>query len=289
VRSGDPAALTAVGRLQKDPDSDLAGAASRAVARLASSLPPLRFELLGHFVVRRGAWRAKEGDWSRPVDARLVRFLLVQPGMMGPEDVILEALWPGLSASSAHRSLSVAASRARKVLDPPGAGRTVLEHADQTYRLVLGERDVVDAEDFRAAAEKGLAEAGEQRRALLQRARSLWQGEPLPQDRYEDWATAYRERLIDRHVAVLTGLVELDERAGDHPAAIDAARELVGLDPLNEGAHRALITEYARTGRRGHALRQYLECRRALVAELGVEPAEETSRLQARVLAGEAV
>jgi DNA-binding SARP family transcriptional activator len=88
---------------------------------------------------------------------------------------------------------------------------------------------------------------------------------------------------------LLTALVEPHEHGADHAAAVDAARELVMLDPLNEGAHRALITAYARTGRRGHALRQYLECRRVLVEELGVEPAEDTSRLQARVLAGDPV
>jgi hypothetical protein len=36
-------------------------------------------------------------------------------------------------------------------------------------------------------------------------------------------------------------------------------------------------------------LRQYLECRRALVVELGVEPSAETSAIQARILAGEPV
>ena len=46
---------------------------------------------------------------------------------------------------------------------------------------------------------------------------------------------------------------------------------------------------YARSGRTSHALRQYLECRRALVEGLGIEPSEATSRLQARVLAGERV
>ena len=49
------------------------------------------------------------------------------------------------------------------------------------------------------------------------------------------------------------------------------------------------MVAYARTGRTSHALRQYLECRRALVVELGVEPSAETSRLQARILAGEPV
>lgn len=46
---------------------------------------------------------------------------------------------------------------------------------------------------------------------------------------------------------------------------------------------------YGRSGRTSHALRQYLECRHALVVELGVEPAAETTQLQARILAGETV
>ena len=50
-----------------------------------------------------------------------------------------------------------------------------------------------------------------------------------------------------------------------------------------------MIGRFDRAGRTGHALRQYLECRRALVDGLGIEPAEATSRLQARVLAGESV
>src|SRR6266498_598513 len=57
----------------------------------------------------------------------------------------------------------------------------------------------------------------------------------------------------------------------------------------DELAHRRLMVAYARTGRTSHALRQYLECRRALVEELGVEPSAETSVLQGRILAGEPV
>jgi DNA-binding SARP family transcriptional activator len=88
---------------------------------------------------------------------------------------------------------------------------------------------------------------------------------------------------------VLAALADVHDRAGDHAGTAEVARELVDLDPLNEGGHRVLITAHARAGRTGHALRQYLECRRVLVEQLGVEPAEATSRLQARILAGEAV
>jgi len=281
VRSGDPRALSRLEQLRK--------ASGVAEKRLTLSLPPLRFELLGQFAVSRGAWQTRDDAWARPIDARLVRFLLVHRDRPLSEDEIFAALWPDLSATSARRSLQVAASRARRVLDAPGAKQSVIERSGRAYRLALGERDSVDADEFRRAAETALAERGEERRALLEHARSLWSGEPLVEERYTDWAVAYREGLIDRYTAVLTALVELDERCGDHVRAAGTARQLVELDPLNEGAHRALIAAYARAGRTGQALRQFLECRHTLIETLGIEPAEATSRLQARLLAGEAV
>ena len=287
AQSGDPAALARLVRLRED-TADLSRAASLAVAHLARSLPPLRFNVLGIMSVRRGSWRADDA-WARPVDERLVRLLLTHLGQPVPEDVIFEALWPGLSTSSARSSLQVAVSRARHVLDPPGAEISAIESHRRTYRLALGDRDVVDAEEFRSAAERALEARGGERRHALEYARSLWGEEPLPEERYSLWAMGYRERLVDAYTAVLAALAQVHDEAGDHAGTAEVARELVELDPLNEGGHRMLITAYARAGRTGHALRQYLECRRALVEQLGVEPAEATSLLQARILAGEAV
>jgi ATP/maltotriose-dependent transcriptional regulator MalT/DNA-binding SARP family transcriptional activator len=287
--SNHPAVLSRLVDLADDPDVQVASAAVATRERVRRDPPPLRFALLGRFHVTRAKWEIDEESWARPVDARLVRLLLTHAGRPAPEDLIFEALWPGRSASSARSSLHVAVSRARRVLDLPGVEGSVIESGDHAYRLDLKERDAVDAEEFRTAAEAALAERGDGRKSLLERARSLWRGEPLPEERYSDWATAYRERLIDRYIAVLTALLEVHERAGKHAEAADLARELVDLDPINEGGHRALIVAYARGGRTGHALRQYLECRRVLVEEVGIEPAEETSRLQTRILAGESV
>ena len=71
---------------------------------------------------------------------------------------------------------------------------------------------------------------------------------------------------------MLAALAEAYRRRGDHAAAVRAARALVDLDPLDEHAQRLLIGAYAAAGRRGDALRQFLECRRALVEKLGIEP-----------------
>ena len=129
----------------------------------------------------------------------------------------------------------------------PIRARSKAEIRRGAYRLDLRNHTGVDAEEFRSAAEVALAEAGGGRTALLDRARSPWTGQPLPEERTTDWATAYRERLIDRYIAVLSALIEVRARAADHAGAADLARELVDIDPLNEGAHRALIVAYARS------------------------------------------
>jgi DNA-binding SARP family transcriptional activator len=285
LASDHPAALARLDELCADGDKAVAAAAAATKTRLQDAPVPVSYRLLGPFGIARRGWEIPESAWARPMDPRLVRLLLVNRGQPVAEDLIFEALWPGAEPTSARRSLQVAISRARRVLDLPGAERSAIETLDGSYRLALTERDRVDADEFTAAADAALA-ADDDRRVLLERARSLWTGEPLPEDRYADWATPYRERLLDAYVAVLTATVDLELSAGQYAAATAAARELVDLDPLNEGAHRALMVAYARAGRTGHALRQYLECRHALIEELGIEPAESTSRLQTRILAG---
>jgi DNA-binding SARP family transcriptional activator len=95
--------------------------------------------------------------------------------------------------------------------------------------------------------------------------------------------------MVETYSRVLGQLVALHVESGDPHEAIPTARALLDVDPANEQAHRDLMVAYARTGRTSYALRQYLECRRALVVEAGVEPSSDTSRLQARILAGEPV
>jgi ATP/maltotriose-dependent transcriptional regulator MalT/DNA-binding SARP family transcriptional activator len=289
IASGHPEALRQLRELLDDDDPAVAAAAARAGERIAESPPPLHFRMLGGFSVRRGAWRIADEAWDRPTAARLVRFLLIHHGEVVPSDLIVEALWPKLTPDRARSSLHTAVSRARQALELPGATGRVLESLEGGYRLNLEQRDTVDTAEFETAAARALEEAGGDRQRLLERARSLWGGEPLPAERYTEWAIGWRERLFDRYVEVLTALAELHIERGEHAAAIGAARELVELDPLNEAGHRELMAAYARTGRTGHALRQYLECRRALVGELGIEPSQATSALQARILAGEAV
>lgn len=289
LAAGHPTVLARLTALAKDTDEQVASAAGAASERLRAHPPPLRFELLGGFRVKRAGWQLDDAEWKRPMAARVVRFLLTRGTGAVPEDDLFEAFWSDRPADAARQHLAVAVSRARKVLDLPGAGSSAIEARERTYRLRMGEHDSLDSAEFEAAARAALADHGGGRRASLEHAAELWTGEPAPEDRYAAWSFAWRERLVETYAHVLGALIRSYDQAGDHHAAIRTARSLLDVDPLNERAHRDLMLAYARTGRTSYALRQYLECRRALVVELGVEPSAETSRLQARILAGKLV
>jgi DNA-binding SARP family transcriptional activator len=287
--AGSPAAAARLAELARDPDATVATAARGAAEATRRHPPPLSFRLLGPFEVRRGSWTVDDAAWQRRIAQGIVRMLLVHRPDPVPEDLLFEALWPDRAPAAARRSLQVAVSCARSALDPPGAPSSVIESGARAYRLVLGERDVVDADVFLAAAERALQAPAARRRGFLERAAELWTGAPLPEDRYADWATVFRERLIDRYAEVLSALADACEAQDDRSAAQAAARRLVELDPLDESAHRRAMLAYARAGRRAHALRQFLECRKQLVEELGIEPSEATTALQRRILVGEPV
>ncbi|MGA9634037.1 MAG: bacterial transcriptional activator domain-containing protein, partial [Solirubrobacterales bacterium] len=275
--------------MASDPAQAVASAARRASERLRRDPPPLAFSLFGSFSLRRGGRLVEEELWERRVAERLVRFLLVQRGEAVPEDLLFEAFWPGRSSTSARRSLQVAVSCARAVLDPPDTGASAIEARERSYRVLLRPGDVVDTEVFAQAARTALSGDRVDGASGLRRAVALWGGEPLPEERYEEWSTAWRETLLDLYSELLTALAETCFQGEDPFGATAAARRLVELDPLSEAAHRMLMVAFSRSGRRGHALRQFLDCRRALVDELGLEPAAETAELHRAILAGERV
>jgi DNA-binding SARP family transcriptional activator len=247
-----------------------------------TSTTGLAYCVFGGFRLRRGSTWVSADEWQRPMATRLARFLLANRQRVVPEDELLEAFWRDRDPPAGRRCLAVALSLARGVL-----GEDRLEVAERTYRLALRPRDRVDADDFERLASSALTGLGARPRIpLLERAAALWAGEPLPEDRYADWAMHWRERLADRHRELLAALADAHAAVGDHDASLRTAQCMLETDQLDEGAHRRVMEAYATLGRRTRALEQFIRCRRALVDGAGIEPGLETVALYSRILAG---
>lgn len=104
---------------------------------------------------------------------------------------------------------------------------------------------------------------------------------------YENWLLAERELWRGRSGTILTRLIDWHTRRGQYAEALHCSRRLLQLTPWNEQAHRQTMRLLAWTDQRGAALRAFENCKRVLLVELGIEPAEETIALYEQIQAGE--
>jgi DNA-binding SARP family transcriptional activator len=104
---------------------------------------------------------------------------------------------------------------------------------------------------------------------------------------FELWLVAERERWRQRVARVLEALVTHHSRRGQYQQSLRFAQRLLALEPWREETHRQMMRLLAYGGQRGAALAQYEACRRALAEELGVDPAQETTRLYKQIRDGE--
>src|SRR5439155_24384973 len=139
----------------------------------------------------------------------------------------------------------------------------------------------VDVEEFEAEAARS---ACSDDLAPIEAALRLYQGDLLPEDRYEDWALGRRDELRATRRALVTRLAALHEAAGDPLAAVELLAPLVADDPADEAVQRALIRGYALSGDRGAALRQYQTLIAALRDYLAVPPDAQTEQVYRQVM-----
>ncbi|NKE62714.1 transcriptional activator domain-containing protein [Lentzea sp. PSKA42] len=176
----------------------------------------------------------------------------------------MELLWPDLPVEAAGANLRKAVHYARRHSATPTrsaskvtcwcCGRTVASTA--TWSGSTGAADAALASgDARACAA----------------AAALYDGDVLPDDRYEWWAEERRSKARTRYIALLRA-------AGDWT-------RLLALDETDEEAHRAMMRRHLAAGRRREALRQFELLREALRERIGVGPDAETVALYETALA----
>ena len=99
---------------------------------------------------------------------------------------------------------------------------------------------------------------------------------------YDEWVLLERERLCQLRMHALEAWAGKLAAAGRYGEAIQAACAAVGVEPLRESAHRALVRVHLAEGNVAEAVRAYESFRALLAAELGVEPTAQMDALVCR-------
>ncbi len=100
---------------------------------------------------------------------------------------------------------------------------------------------------------------------------------------FEEWQYSEADALGQEAAAALERLSAHLQASGNPAGALHHAQRLLARRPLDEAAHRRVMTLQAETGDRAAALRTYDECVRALDRELSLPPSDETRALADRL------
>lgn len=282
----DPAALLA------EPHAEPHAAPSAAPRAAPSAVQPkpgdsaddagarLRVRALGTATVELGGVALTAADWGYAKPRELLFLLVTSPPLT--REQVGAALWPDLSRRQLGNALHTALRELRRALGDPEWVR----YAGGKYCFNRARAHDCDVDTFEAAlaAAAGRARPAEAALPDLQHAIAAYGGDFLAGMSAGEWAQARRDELRRRFESALLAVGRLQAAAGRYQAAVTAFRRAIEHEPLNESAHRGLMTCWERLGETARAVRHYEDFAALLREQVGVPPAGETTELYKRLV-----
>ncbi len=204
--------------------------------------------LLGGFAAVRDGQPVPREAWRLRKARELVKLLALAPGQRLHREQAMDVLWGERDPAAAANNLNQVVHVARGALGPE-----TIEARDGLLRLEAE----VDVDAFeRAAADARRVGASSAYRAAL----SLYGGELLPENRYDDWAQERRQDLAELHEELERELAELGLAGAVRGLPVDASsfvgreHELRELGALLSGTRLLTLTGTGGAGKTRLAL-----------------------------------
>ena len=234
---GGLAAAAAVGAVAGSVPAALAGGVVALVLQRlhpraeTAPQPAIAVRTLGGFRVLRHGEPLETSAWQSRKARTLFKILIARRGRPVTREALMELLWPGEDPAKLPNRLSVALA---------------------TLRSVLGPEVLVQAESGAVAVDLSVVDVDVERFLAAPAELSLYRGDFLEEDLYEDWAADLREEAR----AAYAGAVRTLAAAATGDEAIRLYLRLLEQDRWDTDAHLALIAQLEDSGRHGEAQRR---------------------------------
>jgi DNA-binding SARP family transcriptional activator len=216
----------------------------------------------------------------------VLKFLLANHSQVVPREVLMNTLWRDAEPNSARNRLNVALHSLRSALRLLTLTPIIL-YGDGNYFFSADIQVWIDFEEFERHFQAGrqLESSGQLPGAIIEYevAASLYQGDFLEEDLYEDWPVLTRERLRVAYLDVLDRLSQIYFSRDQYAACVALCQQILERDNCREDAHCRLMRCFTRQGQQHLALRQYQICVDALRQELDIGPEPATTHLAERI------
>jgi DNA-binding SARP family transcriptional activator len=208
-------------------------------------------------------------------------------------DVLMDVFWPKSMRESARNSLNVAIHGLRKKFQQHDAEGEYIVFSNECYSINPEIEIWTDVHDFgdlwmqaqSVERSQGLEAAAD----YYDQVASMYSGDFISDELYEDWSTLERENLKEIFLVALEKSSESRLQTGNLEEVISICKAILERDNCREEIYRRLMCCYQKTGRRDKALCVYRQCIRSLKDELDVEPSAATIELYRRIKANTVV
>ncbi len=240
------------------------------------AVPTLELRLFGRFDVSIGGVPVEAKRFNRLHTRVLLVLLAAARGRDVSRESIIEAMWPASDPEIARKNFYTVWSQLKRALTlADGTCPYLVRHQ---YGCHLEDRyvnsDLARLDDICRELLFGKVDFGEWL-AIYKEIDRDFAYEMLPAESrnalIQKVRTDYRNRLVDALVTASQRLVD----AGNPQWGIWFARTAVDREPTREDAHVALMRAQIAFDQRTAAMMTYLNCRRILSDELGIDPSPE--------------
>ncbi|MGK4582327.1 AfsR/SARP family transcriptional regulator [Kitasatospora sp. HPMI-4] len=242
----------------------------------------MEFRILGPVHIRTSG---HEDSLSGTKQRTMFAALVLAGGRALSDEYLSRMLWDTNPPSTAGAQIHTYASRIRRRV----GSEVPLVRLRMGYRLIA-EHVPCDLTRFTQLSQEGFRALREQRYELaserLRESLGFWHGEALA-DVTDHLVLAERPRLDEARLEALEAMIEVDLILGRHRQLISELTGLVTQYPMRERFRALLMTALYRSERQAEAMSLYLDGRRILADELGVEPGRLLVRTYQAILSGE--
>lgn len=261
-------------------------AAAPAFSRASFDVvPELRADLLGGVAVRLGSRKVDSKALRRQSVRTLLALLVLARGRELSVERVERALWPDSTPERARNNFYSTWSHLRRALTLDSGACPYLARLQHSCRLEasFASSDVIELESICAGIGEGRFDAASVP-GLVRRAESLYRGELLPGESRNPVIVRHRAEIRARYVDALV-LLSGRMLAEREPAlALGIARKAVMHGSSREDVYEALMRAQAAMGQRTSAMASFMECRKMLNDDLGIDPSARLASLYERLL-----
>ncbi len=255
----------------------------------------LSIYLLGPFDVQLGDKSLARAFRTRKERA-LLAYLAVEQRQQHRREAVAELLWPERPEGYARTNLRQALLGLRRAI-----GEGFIRVSDEMIQVEPSQTIWLDADAFRTSYRQTLSHAHRSVDSCpecansLQAAVEFYRGDFMADvylgdaQGFQEWCVFNREQHFRYLLSSLQSLSAFHQGKRDYELAHQYAWRYVNLAPLEEAAHRQLMTVLALSGRRTAALEQFHACSSLLSKELAVETSAETQALYEKIRDGKPV